>query len=102
MKCDRGHTVAVLGTGSIGTRHMQVLREIGVPVTAVPIRESRRTELEAQGWRCAPSLREAAQAGATAAVIATDTRRHAVDAEEALHLRLHVLIEKPPAPSAAP
>jgi len=64
------------------------------------MREARRLELQSQGWHCARSVQEATQAGATIAVVATDTRRHAADAEEALRARLHVLLEKPMAPSA--
>lgn len=95
------HKASVIGTGSIGYRHMQVLRSLGVPVIAVPIREGRRLDLESDGWPVAGSLSEARQAGATFAVIATDTRRHVADAEEALRAGLHVLVEKPMAVSAS-
>jgi predicted dehydrogenase len=79
---------------------MHVLRDVGASVIAVPIRKGRRTELESQGWTCAGSLPEAADTGAVAAVIATDTGRHVEDAGEALRLGLHVLVEKPMAVSA--
>src|SRR5471030_3247094 len=97
---DTRHMAAVIGTGSIGFRHMQVLKSLEIPVIAVPAREERRLELQSQGWHCAASVQEANQAGATIAVIATDTRRHAADAEEALRAGLHVLLEKPMASSA--
>jgi predicted dehydrogenase len=87
--------VAVVGTGSIGFRHLQVLRSLGVSVVAVSGRSSRRLELKTQGLHCVGSIAEAKSEGANAAVIATDTRRHVGDTEEALNLGLHVLLEKP-------
>jgi threonine dehydrogenase-like Zn-dependent dehydrogenase len=68
--------VAVIGTGSIGYRHLQVLRFIGISSIAISMRAARRVELEAEGWSCATSLCEAADKGVSAAVIATDTRCH--------------------------
>jgi predicted dehydrogenase len=90
----------VIGTGSIGYRHMQVLRSLEVPVVSISVRETRRMELEYEGWCCATSLGEAREAGAAFAVIATDTSRHVGDTEEALNSGLHVLLEKPMAACA--
>ncbi len=93
--------VCILGTGSIGSRHMGVLKEAGAEVIPIPVRAERLTQLEAEGYRCARSLEEARELGATAAVVATDTRRHACDAAEALRLGYAVLVEKPLAPTLA-
>lgn len=93
--------IAVLGTGSIGSRHMNVLRELGVGVIPVPLRETRRAELKKDGWNSSESLQAAAEIGASAVIIATDTGRHARDIEQALDLGLDVLVEKPMTPSAA-
>jgi len=96
----RAVTVAVLGTGSIGARHMEVFHESGAEVIAVPLRKSRVAELCEAGWLCAESLAEAEHRGANAVIIATDTGRHARDIEDAFNLGLNVLVEKPMAPSA--
>jgi predicted dehydrogenase len=90
-----GTSVAVLGTGSIGLRHLSVLRALGQKPIAVPVRQERAIPLIAEGWEVAASLDEAESKGARAAVIATDTLRHAADAEHALRLGLDVLCEKP-------
>jgi predicted dehydrogenase len=92
--------IAVLGTGSIGSRHMNVLRELGVGVIPVPLRETRRAELNKDGWNSSESLQAAKEMGASAVIIATDTGRHLGDIERALDLGLHVLVEKPMTPSA--
>lgn len=92
----------VLGTGSIGRRHLAVLSEVGAEVIAVPIRSQRRQELEAQGFVTAASLPEACALGAAGAVIATDTGRHVADTMQAVSLGMPTLCEKPLAPAAAP
>jgi len=93
--------LAVLGTGSIGTRHLAALLRVGVEPVAVPIRTARAVELEAAGYRCVQSLKEAHALGATAAIIATETSRHAADVRDALTLGMHVLCEKPLSASSA-
>jgi len=92
--------VAVLGTGSIGYRHLSVLRTLGMKCIAVPVRPERARALVAEGWEVAGSLDEAASMGARAAVIATDTLRHVPDTQHALRLGLDVLCEKPLAEDA--
>ena len=84
----------------VGLAVAGVLRDLGVQVVAIPVRAERRQELEAQGWTCAGSLRDAADLGASAVVVATDTRRHVQDAKEALCVGMHILVEKPLAVSA--
>jgi len=92
--------IAVVGTGSIGSRHMNVLSHLGATVIAVPQRPERRNELEREGLVCAGSLCEARDAfGVEAAIICTDTSRHVANVMEALSCGLHVLCEKPLAPS---
>ncbi|MBI2058277.1 MAG: Gfo/Idh/MocA family oxidoreductase [Nitrospirae bacterium] len=93
--------VAVRGTGTIGLRHLEVIRRMGeaVPV-AVPRRKERRTELLALGLETASDLQEAAREGAKIAVIATDTGCHYEDGWTALETGMDVLIEKPLAEDA--
>lgn len=93
--------VAVVGTGSIGTRHLRVTAQLpGIQVLAVPRRADRIGTLTAQGYRTATDVRQAAEMGATHAIIATDTGRHVEDGLAALGLGLHVLVEKPMARDA--
>ena len=90
--------VAVLGTGSIGSRHLAVLSEMeGVEPIAVPRRAERAAELAGSGYVTAKNLYEAKQQGATHCVIATDSGRHVEDGLAALELGLEVLVEKPAA-----
>ncbi len=89
-------TVAVLGTGSIGTRHLNVLRQIAeVEPIAVPRRPERVRELAAGGHAAVSTLQEAVARGASLAIIATDTGRHVEDGVAALAAGLDLLVEKP-------
>jgi predicted dehydrogenase len=75
-------SVLVLGTGSIGSRHLRVLERAGVRAIGLSVRGGER-------------LANASDKGASAAVIATSTGRHLSDAEEGLALGCHLLVEKP-------
>jgi predicted dehydrogenase len=88
-------TVAVLGTGSAGTRHLNAFKAAGARPLAVSVRAERRAELAQAGFETAESLDAAWKAGARACVIATDTGRHASDAAAALARGFDLLIEKP-------
>lgn len=88
--------LAVVGTGSIGTRHLKVLANApDVSPIAVPRRAERVTELAAQGIATASTLVEAVDLGATLGLIATETDRHLDDSIAALELGLDLLVEKP-------
>ncbi|MBN2381419.1 Gfo/Idh/MocA family oxidoreductase [bacterium] len=102
MKTNKTSSLAVLGSGSIGTRHLDVAQSMGIPCLAIPIRTQRATELAHAGYNTARSLAEARDAGADAVIIATDTARHVDDVLQALNLGFHVLCEKPLAISPAP
>jgi predicted dehydrogenase len=89
-------TVAVLGTGSIGSRHLVVAQRVpGVTVVAVPARRSRVVELRRAGYTAAIDLDEAVARGASLCIVATDTARHVDDASAAMRRGLDVLVEKP-------
>lgn len=93
--------IAVLGTGSIGARHLRGLSRLaGVRPIAVPLRSGRRGELRAEGYAVAADLADAVRMGAQRCVIATDTGRHVQDALAALGHGLDVLVEKPLATTA--
>lgn len=92
----------VMGTGSIGQRHLAVLQSDGnVQAVAFPIRSQRCSELKAAGFQVTQNWEEAARLGATCAIIATDTSRHKDDVQSALKAGCNVLVEKPMAVDAA-
>lgn len=94
-----GSVVLVVGTGSAGMRHLQVLAQQGVSVVAVPARPERALEIRRQGIPAANSLAEGLALLPRAAVIATDTGRHRDDALTCLRAGCDVLVEKPLAPN---
>lgn len=88
--------VAVVGTGSVGSRHLRVLKHLaGFRPIAVPKRPERRCQLDAEGYATASSLEEAVDQGATLCVVASDTAQHLGDCLKALDLGLPTLVEKP-------
>jgi len=94
-------SVVVLGTGSIGQRHLRVARDLGFDPVAMSTRgASDRPELlpfrRAASWEEAQKL-----AGGGLAVIATNTSRHVADAHAAIDAGFDVLVEKPIAPTTA-
>jgi predicted dehydrogenase len=68
---------------------------IGAEVSAIPIRATRRSELQANGFEVCSALNEAVANGSRAIVVATDTSRHLADLRLALELGCSVLVEKP-------
>jgi predicted dehydrogenase len=89
-------TCVVLGTGSIGLRHLRVLQQSPhvIPL-AHPIRQTRSAELKEQGFTVISHWDQAKELGATHAIIATDTSRHQEDIHMAVDAGCHVLSEKP-------
>jgi predicted dehydrogenase len=100
LRTDRVAQILVCGTGSIGLRHLRVLRDgLGLSPSAMPIRRTRIPELQAEGIRTIAAWQEAAALAPRFAIIASDTSRHVADASKALALGADVLVEKPLAPS---
>jgi len=94
--------VAVVGTGSIGMRHLRILQALkDVAVVAVPARRERVDALRHDGFDAVPRIEEALERGLDGALIATDNGRHERDAVAALTGGCHVLVEKPLAPTRA-
>lgn len=94
--------VLVRGTGSIGARHLRVLREqLGVEdLYALPVHRVREACVEL-GNAEVVDLERASSLSLDACIVATDTSRHLADACEALAWGADVLVEKPLAPSLA-
>jgi len=93
--------ILVIGTGSIGTRHLKVLNSIPVvKPLALPLRPERRAELTQAGYCVCESISGAVARGVRLAIIATDTRRHLADTQAALQAGMDVLVEKPMATDA--
>ena len=93
--------VAVMGTGSVGMRHLRALTKIpGVRPIAVPSREERSQEMEKAGFVVARDIGVATEMGAELCIVATDTGRHVEDSIAAMGCELDVLVEKPLAPDA--
>lgn len=92
----------VRGTGSIGARHLRVLKRLGVEdLFAMPVRNTAslagRTDIP-EGVQLVDAYPE----DLDLVVIATDTSRHVDDALEALERRPRaLLLEKPVSPDAA-
>lgn len=93
---NEARTIVVIGTGSIGMRHLQVLRQMAnvLPI-AIPKRRERIGFLEDAGFATALDLQVAVGMGATLCIIATDTNQHAQDGLLAVEGGLDVLVEKP-------
>lgn len=92
----------IVGTGSIGKRHLQVLKASGeINVFAFPIRPQSRPELKANNFHVLENWDQVRELGIGCAIIATDTGRHPTDIQFALDAGCSVLVEKPLAVDAA-
>lgn len=88
--------VAVVGTGSVGMRHLNALKHIdGILPIAVPVRVERCAQLEQEGFLVGEDIPTASKKGATYCIVATDTGRHVFDGLEALKHGMDLLVEKP-------
>lgn len=98
---NRDKTIAVMGTGSIGLRHLHLLRQQpGLRPIAIPKRRDRIAWLETEGYATARDLPEARKLGATMCIVATDTGQHVADGLSAVAEGLDVMVEKPMAVDA--
>ena len=104
MLTDQPIKLAVVGAGVMGANHARVAsRTQGVELVAIiDIDEAKRTTLaESMGVRHAASIGELLEsAELNAAIVATPTQFHHRVAVECLDAGLHVLVEKPIAPTA--
>jgi len=89
-------TVAIVGTGSAGNKHLKVLQQMpGVLPIAIPMRPARIHKLEDDGYATVRDLSEAVRMGVVLCIIATDTGQHLQDGLSAVERGLDILVEKP-------
>ncbi|MBT3169903.1 MAG: Gfo/Idh/MocA family oxidoreductase [Rhodospirillaceae bacterium] len=93
-------TLAVLGLGSIGTRHATNALALGEAVIGFDPDPARREMLAEIGGRPAGS-RAAALDGAAAAVVASPNAHHLDDIGAAISAGCHIMVEKPLAHSTS-
>jgi len=89
--------VAVIGTGSIGLRHLRILQGLPhVRPIAIPYRAERRAELDRLGFLTSANLATAVETWKlSGCIVASDTSRHLADSLEVFTHGLHCLVEKP-------
>jgi predicted dehydrogenase len=93
-------TVAVIGTGSIVSRHLRLLQAMGgVRAVAVPLRAERVAQWQQDGFT-ACTVEDARELELAGVIVCNDTAQHAHTAATWLE-RCPVLSEKPLAPTAA-
>jgi predicted dehydrogenase len=92
---ERALLICVVGTGSIGLRHLKLLSEMsGVSAVALPKRASRAADLRERGFKCLEHDADLRSLPLDGVVIATDTAAHVPDALR-LDSNVGLLIEKP-------
>ncbi len=88
------HSIAVIGLGSIGKRHVENLCRLGVSACAYDPDPTAQRVAQGLGVKLYRS-RDAAMAEAEAVIIASPSQYHLSDMEMALSHGCHVLCEKP-------
>jgi predicted dehydrogenase len=92
----------VVGTGSIGKRHLQVLRSCGkIKVFAYPARTKPLLDAQSNKNDIIESWKQVQDLGITHAIIATNTGRHTADIQSAMDAGCNILVEKPMGVDAA-
>jgi predicted dehydrogenase len=91
----------VVGTGSIGQRHIMTLRSSGkVDVFAFPVQSRPHPELQESEIKVLENWGQVQDLGVQHVIIATNTRRHAADIQSAMEAGCNILVEKPMAVNA--
>lgn len=93
--------VAVVGTGSVGRRHLANLIALGHDVIGVS-EHARHDAIEIDGQRvpCVPAVDAVLDAGVDAVVVANPTAQHVATAEKAIAAGVDLYLEKPAAMNA--
>ena len=91
------NNIGIIGLGSIGQRHLRLVKELQPKLNIVAVRSGvgKKVEEEKLLNAVVHSLEEAIDYGIEAAIIATPAVHHVQQAIELMEKGVHVLIEKP-------
>ena len=91
-------TVLVVGLGSIGRRHVGIIKELFPEINIVVLRHRQcdKNDIDALGlYKCVTSIDKAIETNPQAAIIANPATKHIEVAEQLANKGIHLLIEKP-------
>jgi predicted dehydrogenase len=91
------NNVAIIGLGSIGRRHLRLIRELRPNINIIAVRsgKSEKVQEEKIADEIVYNMEDTINTGIQAAIIATPATFHADQALRLMNLEIHVLIEKP-------
>ena len=91
------NNIGIIGLGSIGRRHLRLVRELRPKLNIIAVRSGKGKKVEEEKLLNAVvhSLEEAIDYGIEAAIVATPAVYHIQQAIELMENGIHVLIEKP-------
>ena len=91
------NNVAIIGLGSIGRRHLRLIRELRPNINIIAVRsgKSEKVQEEKIADKIVYTIEDIKNTGIQAAIIATPATFHADQALRLMNLGIHVLIEKP-------
>ena len=90
------NNIGIIGLGSIGRRHLRLVKELRPELNIIAVRSSKgKKEEEKLLNAVVHSLEEAIVYGIEAAIIATPAICHVTQAKQLMEVGVHVLVEKP-------
>jgi predicted dehydrogenase len=91
------NNIGIIGLGSIGCRHLRLVREIRPELNIIAVRsgQGEKVQEEKLAYTVLYSLDEVIDAGVKAAVVATPATAHIQQAIDLMEKGIHILIEKP-------
>ena len=90
------NNIGIIGLGSIGQRHLRLVKELRPELNIIAVRSGKgKKEEEKLLNAVVHSLEEAIDYGIEAAIIATPAICHVTQAKQLMEVGVHVLVEKP-------
>ena len=92
-------TVLVVGLGSIGRRHVGIIKELFPEINIVVLRHRQcdKNDIDALGlYKCATSIDKAIATNLQAAIIANPATKYVEVTKQLASNKVNLLIEKPP------